>query len=74
MKIEFDLTPYRDINSMISVIENDIAELETHIDEYCGEFVNNEDDLTMITLFNKMLNDMYEDLEEVKQLQQALFN
>jgi hypothetical protein len=74
MNIQVDLTPYQETNQIVKVLEDNIKELEQHIDEYCGSFVVSPEDLSMISLFQNMLNDMYEDLEEVMHLKQALYN
>jgi hypothetical protein len=74
MEININLSHFTKTEETFQALTHAIKDVETQIDEYCSEFVKSQGDLQMITIFNTMLNDMYDDLETIKQFRSTLYN
>lgn len=74
MKTDLQLSHYQEIDVLFNNLKEATKEMEQEIDEYCNSFVKSQEDLQMISLFNSMLNEMYQDLEIVGEIKAALYN
>jgi hypothetical protein len=74
MKTDVNLEMYRDIDHISSELRRQINELEQDIDDYCTSFIKTQEDLQIISLFQRMLTDLYSDLEKIDSVRCLLFN
>jgi predicted nuclease with TOPRIM domain len=74
MKTDLQLSHYQEINVLFNNLKEATEEMEREIDEYCNEYVKSQEDLQMISLFNSMLDEMYQDLERLEEIKAALYN
>jgi hypothetical protein len=74
MKTGVNLDMYRNVDTISAELKTAIHALEQDVDDFCCNFVKTQEDLQLVSLFQSMLNDLYNDLENINNIRGLLYN
>lgn len=74
MKTDVNLDMYRNADIISAELKIAIDALEQDVDDFCSNFVKTQEDLQLVSLFQSMLNDLYNDLENINNIRGILYN
>jgi len=67
-------SPFQQINEIETTLKMQIQDMEKYLDEFCNNFVKTQDDIQTLSALTFMLNEMYDDLDEILISKQVMFN